>query len=154
MQEFNEFYEQTYVKFYRFIILNIPNISNTDDILQEAYLKMFKILKKKKIVDKEAYLYKVGWNLIKKEFKLKDSLPLNEDLGLCTNNTYDGVLQKMDLETIYNYLKTKDILVQKAFYLYYYGLSLEAIATTLNISLSKVKNNIYRTLKELKGVLQ
>ena len=60
----------------------------------------------------------------------------------------------MDLETIYNYLKTKDILVQKAFYLYYYGLSLEAIATTLNISLSKVKNDIYRTLKELKGVLQ
>lgn len=154
MQEFNEFYEQTYLKFCRFIILNSPNMSHADDILQEAYLKMFKILKKKKIIDKEAYLYKIGWNLIKKEFKMKDVLPLNEQLSDKDNSTYNEVLLKMDLEKIYDYIKTKDILVQKALYLYYYGLSLEQISWALNVSLAKVKNDIYRTLKELKGVLQ
>lgn len=154
MQEFNEFYEQTYLKFCRFIILNSSNMSHADDILQEAYLKMFKILKKKKIVDKEAYLYKIGWNLIKKEFKMKEALPLNEQLSDKDNSTYNKVLLKIDLEKIYDYIKTKDILVQKAFYLYYYGLSLEKISCMLNISLAKVKNDIYRTLKELKGVLQ
>lgn len=45
----------------------------------------------------------------------------------------------------------KNIIFIKVFYLYYYSdLKISQIATELNISESKVKNILYRTIKEIK----
>ena len=61
MSEFEVFYQESYAKFYRFLILQASNLNNIDDILQNAYLALYKKMKKQKIENLEAYLYKVGW---------------------------------------------------------------------------------------------
>lgn len=58
--------------------------------------------------------------------------------------------KKFDTDVIWNYLKQKPVIISKIVYLYYYeGMNLKEISECLNISLSNVKNYLYRTLKEL-----
>ena len=43
MSEFEDFYQESYAKFYRFLILQASNLNNIDDILQNAYLVLMSI---------------------------------------------------------------------------------------------------------------
>ncbi len=154
MSEFEEFYQKSYTKFYQFLILQASNLNNIDDILQNAYLAVYKKMKNQKIDNLESYLYKVGWNLLKKERKLSKECHLDENIL----NTYWSVEEKVllneDLNLVWKYLKTKDLSIQKAFYLYYLGMSIKDISKSLRVNESQVKNYIYRTRKELKEMMK
>ena len=63
----------------------------------------------------------------------------------------DVVVTKEIAQKVWEYIKKKDILTTKIFYLYYYNeLKLSQIAAELNITEQNVKNKLYRTLNELR----
>lgn len=154
MSEFEEFYQKSYTKFYQFLILQASNLNNIDDILQNAYLAVYKKMKNQKIDNLESYLYKVGWNLLKKERKLSKECHLDENILNTFWSVEEKVLLNEDLNLVWKYLKTKDLPIQKAFYLYYLGMSIKDISKSLEVNESQVKNYIYRTRKELKEMMK
>lgn len=103
-------------------------------------------------------------NIIKKHYRIKYKLKefeisFNENKNI--ENISDNfnlelsLLKKEQLDSIFNYLKKKKVLVFKVFYLFYHDeLSIKDISKELNISLSKTKNILYRTLKEIKEMLK
>ena len=70
-----------------------------------------------------------------------------------SSNIEEKVELNEDLNTVWKYVKTKEVLIQKAFYLYYLGMSIKDIAKNLKVNESQVKNYIYRTRKELKEMM-
>lgn len=61
------------------------------------------------------------------------------------------VLDNINANEVWQYIKKKDIRVIKIFYLYYcLELKISQIAIELKISESNVKNILYRTIKDIK----
>ena len=154
MSDFELFYNDTYIEFSRFLILNAPVLEHVDDLLQEAYFIAFKRFKKKDIRDQKAYLFKVGWSLIKKEYKMKQEYPIDLKVIHSKEDTEKKILESVTLEDLWQYLETKSIVLQKCVYLYYLGMHNQEIAFALHLSLAQVKNYLYRTFKELREVLK
>jgi DNA-directed RNA polymerase specialized sigma24 family protein len=66
-------------------------------------------------------------------------------------NIENDIFNKLEAEEIWNYLKKKRVEVVKVFYLYFYlDFKISEIAHILNMSDSKVKNILYRNIKEMK----
>lgn len=80
----------------------------------------------------------------------KDSkLEIKDDFDLEQN-----IITKENVKEVWEYIKNKDIITTKIFYLYFaMGLKISEIAKNLKITESNVKNKLYRTLKELKKYL-
>ena len=49
LDKFNEFYKETYSNILRYIIIKCHNINDVNDIIQEVYLELWKIMNKKNI---------------------------------------------------------------------------------------------------------
>lgn len=133
-----------------FLIYHAPLLDRVEDLLQDAYVKVYEISKRKKILDQKAYLYKVGWNLLKKEFKLKKECEFLEEIHAPIRNLEQELDVKFAWEELWNVLKEKEIQIQKCIYFYYLGMSIEEISKVLAIKKSNVKNYLYRTFKEIR----
>ena len=167
---FEELYEQTYKEILKYVICNCSNIEDVKDIVQTIYLEVLKKLKKDasfKIT--KQYILGIAKNKInsyyrfnykakiislfsnknnEEEIEILDTIPDEFDL-----QSY--LINKNDVETIWNFLKKKKIIIFKIFYLYYYSdYKIKDIAKTLNISEANVKNYLYRTLKELASFMK
>ena len=65
------------------------------------------------------------------------------------------VIDKLLLEEVNQFIKQKPQDVKKVFYLFYdVGLTIPEISKALSMSESNVKHKLYRTLKELRTLLQ
>jgi len=61
---------------------------------------------------------------------------------------------KNNVAKVWKYLKQKDLITAKIFYLYFaVDLKITEISKDLELNESNIKNRIYRTLKELKRYL-
>ena len=49
LDKFNEFYKETYSNILRYIIIKCHNINDVNDIIQDVYLELWKIMNKKNI---------------------------------------------------------------------------------------------------------
>ena len=101
---------------------------------------------------KDYYRFKYKEKLIKLITKDKEdfyeNIPSDFDLEKSISNKYD-------MKKVWDYLKGKNIIIFKVFYLYYVlDLSLKEISINLKISESNVKHYLYRTLKELNKYLE
>ncbi len=103
---------------------------------------------------KDYYRFKYKTKIISLFNKVNDTeLELLDNISLDIDIEKD-IITKEDIAFIWNYLKKKNVIISKIFYLYYYmDYDIKEIAKVLHISESNVKNNLYRTLKELKGVI-
>ena len=105
-------------------------------------------------------------NKVKKHYTLLYKLKtvslfssISEEIELIDTIKSDVDIEKIIIDTdntekIWNYLKSKKIIIQKIFYLYYeLDLTIKEISKELNIGESYTKNCLYRTLKELQKFL-
>ena len=160
---FEEIYEKTYSRVLKFIIIKCNNLDDVNDILQDTYLELLKILKKNKKINVnniENYILGIANNIIKRHYSksiyklfkqrkeddeeeinfVKDELDLEADF-----------INKENVKNVWDFVKKKDLQTAKAFYLYFsMGLKISEISKEINISESNVKNKIYRTLKQIK----
>lgn len=163
-KDFDEIYEETYKIVLKFTIVKCNNIDDINDIIQDTYLELLKILKKKKILEIENtknYILGIENNIIKryyKKVKKENIVILNmydeEDNNLEIKDEFDleaNIINKDNVEKVWNYLKGKDLITTKIFYLYFaLGLKISEISDELEVGSSFVKNRIYRTLEEIK----
>ena len=79
----------------------------------------------------------------------------NEDIDVA--DTFDleqNFMTKQDVQKVWDYIKNRDLVTAKIFYLYFVlGLKIAEIGQELNINQSNVKNKIYRTQKEIQRIL-
>jgi len=68
LYKFNKIYDNTYSSLLNYIIIKCHNVNDANDILQETYLELWKILNKKELSDIniKSYLIGIAINKIKK----------------------------------------------------------------------------------------
>ncbi len=165
LSKFNEIYNQTYLDTLKYVVIKCHNINDVNDIMQEIYFELWKILNKKEITDTnlKSFLWGIANYKIKKHYSLlqrikaisleeenMEGIPL-KDMVASSININDLVIKKDDWDNIWSYLKKKKNQdIPKIFYLYYQSdVSLKEIASLLNVNISYVKHLLYRTLHEL-----
>ena len=156
---FNDLYDKTYLDVSKYVVCNCNNINDVSDIIQSIYLEVFKLVKNKKEVNLP-YIMGISKNKLKDYYRFYYKLKLfnkNNDDNLdsipSNFNLEESFINKYDTNKVWKYLKNKNIMIFKVFYLYYnLGLSIKEIAHELNISESNVKHYLYRTLKELNNI--
>lgn len=162
---FDKVYNDTYDNLLKYVICKCSNIDDVNDIIQDTYFEFYnKLNEKKEIKDYNKYLIGICKNIIRKHYRTKykkdEFQVLFDDSNNIQNigdnfNLEESLLKKEQFDTIFKYLKEKNVLVFKVFYLFYHDeLSIKDISKELNISLSKTKNILYRTLKEIKEMLK
>lgn len=146
------------------LVLKCSNIDDVADIIQNVYLDVYKRLYKNKEITK-TYIIGIAKNKVRdyyrfnykakfvslfssKEMPLIDSIPSDIDIEKSMSIKYDTQL-------VWDYLKSKNVIISKIFYLYFkLELTLKEISEELGISISNVKHYLYRTLKELNTYLE
>jgi len=165
IQEFNKIYDKTYNNVLKYVIVKCSNLDDVNDIVQDIYLEVYKKLNNVDINYIDKYIFGIAKNKIKKYYgllyKLKNFSLFNSDDKEILDNvpSLDDiekiVIDNYDLEVIWGYLSSKKVIIGKIFYLFYVvGFTIKEISLELSVSESYVKNSIYRTLKELKEVME
>ena len=158
LENFEDIYNDTYDRTLRYIICNCYNIQDVNDIVQETYLELYKLLQKKKMVELDNYYnYIIGIAKIRMQkhySKKANSIGMDDYYNFEAPADIDieaDAINKLNAEKVWKYIKQKDILVVKVFYLYYYSeFKISEIATELSLTESNVKNILYRTIKDIK----
>lgn len=162
-EQFKKIYDETYNNILRYIIIKTSNINEVNDIIQETYLELWNILKRRVLREENLNSFMIGIanNKIKKhytflkklKFLIKDSSNKDiEDIKEEKISLEELNIKKEEWDSVWRYLKTrKNQDIPKIYYLYYVeGINIKEIALVLKVRESYVKNLLYRTLKELK----
>lgn len=143
------------------------NIDDVNDMLQETYMELLKKIRKRKILESEnidSFLFGIANNIIKRHFhKFKKEKMIylysnnDDNTPLDIEDTFDleqDFITRENIDKVWQYIKTKDLITTKVFYLYFIlGLKISEVTNELDIGESNAKNKIYRTLKEVKEYL-
>ena len=153
LDKFDVVYNESYKDISRYVVLNANNIGDVKDILQNIYLEVYKNIDK---VSDKNYVFGIAKNVLKKYYRFKflrkDDTEITDNIK-SNINLEKKVMDKFDTELVWKYLKKKNNNIAKIIYLYYYeDFTIKEIANSLNLTESKVKNYIYRTLKELRRI--
>ena len=138
------------------------NIEDVNDLVQDTYVELYNILKKKQKIYLEncqSFVIGIAKKKIQKYYGLLYRLKNhniyqveNEEIELPDDWDLEvETIKKLSAEAVWNYIKTKNIKTVKVFYLYYCTeIKISQIAKELNMSESNVKNILYRTIKDIK----
>jgi len=163
---FEMLYEKTYDRTLNYIVRNCKNIDDVNDIIQDTYIELYKIICKKKLTSLDnpnAYVIGIAKNKLKKYYSLKFKF---NDLSLFSGNGFELIdyvksdvniesiiITKENMKDIWSFLKKKKTLVCQIFYFHYYlDMTIKEISGELKISESTIKSKLYRTLKEMNKV--
>ena len=159
LNKFNEIYNKTYNLVVKYVVCKCNNIDDVNDIIQDIYIALYKQLQKNNNIENiNQYVIGIAKNKINRyyglSYKIKNLFTKTEINNLKNNTDIEkNIIDKDKLEKIWRYLKNKNIIIFKIFYLYYIdSLTIKEISNHLNINESTVKNYLYRTLKELKNI--
>ena len=161
--EFHEIYNKTYQSILKFIAVKCQNVEDINDILQDTYTELYKVLNKRTIIELEtevAFIIGIAKKVLKRYFSFKYKYQLlsysinTDELEIDVQDKFDleqDIITKNNVEEIWHYLNRKNLITSKIFYLYFcLDMKISEIAKELNLKESTVKTKIYRTLKELK----
>jgi RNA polymerase sigma-70 factor (ECF subfamily) len=170
---FNEIYDFTQKALLAFVTAKCRSTSDIGDILQDTYMELYSLLCKRGvdyIRNDKAVVFKIAKQKLARYYSLVEKLRLfvpfvskNDDGDeiLLTDSEADAFLSdiftvdQLTIDSAKQILKQKTEDVRKAFYLFYeVGLPIPEVSKLLSISESNVKNKIYRTLAELRQLLQ
>lgn len=156
-KDFEGIYRKTYNSLLKYIIIKCNKVEDINDIVHDTYLELLKILKRKKKIEVkilENYIFGIANNIIKRYYYKKNNIVTyesKEDEDIEIKDEFDleqNFITKENVQFVWNYIKSKDLITIKIFYLYFsLDIKISDIAKELNINESTVKNKIYRTLK-------
>ena len=172
---FDEIYNSTKKAVLVYVTTKCGHTADISDILQETYMELYRVLSKRGaeyVTNEKAFVLRLAKQKIARYYTLSDRLrgfvSLTSTDG--DNNENEVELSDFDangflledfavnntlLEIARQFIKSKPENVKKVFYLFYdVELSIPEIAQILSMSESSVKNKLYRTLKELRNIIQ
>ncbi|MCL2546524.1 MAG: RNA polymerase sigma factor [Oscillospiraceae bacterium] len=170
---FNEIYDTTYNAVLSFVAYRCKNVADIGDVVQETYVELYNMLQKRGVdyvQNEQAIALKIAkqklsryYSLVEKLQRLVplfavndegDEVPLT-DLEADAFLAEDYNVNQAVLSEAQEMIAKKPDDVRKVLYLYYdKGLSIDEVAKKLSLTQSNVKNKLYRTLKELRKLLQ
>ena len=179
VSRFNEIYDSTNKTVLAFITAKCGNTADVGDIFQETYMELYQRLQKRGadyVKDGKNFTLRVAKNKIARHYKLAERLKMftsmtmtikneNEDnetelsgadmdAFLAEDNIEDYLINQEILEDVRRFIKQKPADVGQIFYFFYeMDLSILEIAQILSLTESNVKHKLYRTLKELRNLL-
>lgn len=170
---FDEIYSSTRKATLAYITAKCGRTSDISDVFQETYMELYQVLCKRGaeyVTNEKALVLQIAKRKIARYYSLLERMRLfvsmytvNEDgdeialsdLEADAFISEDFTVSHTALETAQQLINSKPEDVQKVFYLMYdVELSIPEIAKALSMSESNVKNKLYRTLKELRSLLQ
>lgn len=170
LENFEEIYNQSYKYVLKFILQKCSNIDDVNDLVQNTYLNLFEYLHKKETIeleDYQSYLIAIAKKQLAKHYGLL--YKIQEYFILKTENEeYSELVEeidskieiekeivlKLDAEEVWKNIKQKDIKTIKIFYLYFHEeLKITEFSKLLDLKESNVKNVLYRTLKEIRKIV-
>lgn len=162
LEGFEEIYNSTYNNTLKYVVCKCSNFDDVNDLVQDTYVELYNILKKKQkiyIENCQSFVIGIAKKKIQKYYGLLYRLKNhnvyqaeNEEIDLPDDFDLEAeTVKKLNAEAVWNYVKSKNIKVIKVFYLYYCTeIKISQIAKELSMSESNVKNILYRTIKDIK----
>lgn len=158
LRQFDLLYENTYFDVSKYVICKCSSPEDVEDILQNIYLAVFKAISKNinitntyimgiaknKVKDYYRFNYKekiVSLFSSKDDLEMIDIIPADVDIE-------NSLMDKYDTDFVWEYLKSKKVIIFKVFYLYFkLELTIKEISECLNLTESNVKHYLYRTIR-------
>ena len=167
--EFEQMYNATYDNVSFYVLTKCGRIPEAEDILQETYAELFRVLKEKGaayILVPEAFVMQLAKSKVfyyygDKERRRAGSYAEISDTdnagewayAACEEDWQDALVDKLTAEEVMAYLAEKDALTREIFYQrYFQDKTLKEIAKSCGVKETTVKNHLYRTLQELRGM--
>lgn len=170
---FDQIYNLTYTNTLRFVTARCGDPGDISDILQEVYAELYRVLLTRGtsyILQPEAFVTQLARSKVYRHYtlreKIKNIFPASsirhpdseEGMEGSFETAEEGALEELVadrilLQKIAEFIKTKPGDVQKIFYLYYVlEQSSSQIAKDLHLHESTVKSKIYRTVREVRAL--
>jgi len=167
--QFEQMYNATYNNVSFYVLTKCGRIPEAEDILQETYAELFRVLKEKGaayILVPEAFVMQLAKSKVyyyygDKERRRAGSYAEISDADnarepaytACEEDWQDALVDKLTAEEVMAYLAEKDALTREIFYQHYFqDKTLKEIAKSCGVKETAVKNHLYRTLQELRGM--
>jgi len=170
---FNELYDSAYRDVLLFITAKCGNTADIRDIAQETWLELYQLLCRRGaayVRSGRAIALKIARQKLSRHYarmeRRRDIISLtaeNEDGDAVTLSDFeaeafwaeDVAVNQLLVEQARQLIRQRPEEVKKVFYLFYdMDCSIPEIAKALSMSESNVKHKLYRTLKELRALLQ
>ena len=170
---FDEIYNSTNKAVLAFITSKCGNSADINDIFQDTYMELYKILIKRGanyITNEKALIFRIAKRKIAQHYSLLERLRIFVSMTVTNENGEEAELSDFDindflmedyavnqimLDNVRKFIMSKPEDIKKVYYLFYdVGLTIPEIAIALSISESNVKHKLYRTLKEIKNLLK
>ena len=158
LKQFDLLYENTYFDVSKYVVCKCSKPDDVEDILQNIYLSVFIAIISKSDITK-TYIMGIAKHKINDyyRFKYKEkiiSLFSSKDDFESINEIQSDIdieaslLDKYDTDFVWEYLKSKKVIIFKVFYLYFnLEMSIKEISKCLNLTESNVKHYLYRTIR-------
>ena len=169
---FNEIYYCTNKAVLSFVTAKCGNTADIQDIMQDTYVEIYRILQKRGadyIKNEKALALRIARQQLSRYYSLAQRLKMfvpmtvkNDDgdeveltdLEADSFLTEEFVINQSIIEQVKQMISQKPQDVKKVFYLFYdVGHTIPEIAKSLSMSESNVKHKLYRTLKEIRKVV-
>lgn len=166
---FNEAYDKTINSLTRYVVSKCSNILDTEDILQNIYARFFQRIVKKgyeDIENAEAFLISIAkfecknYYAGQKKHSVTESFSdysdeqmvmVEAEMSRSQKNLEDVLCDELLAREIFEDISEADPVTGRIFYLYFVcDLKLTEVAKELDMSLSAVKNKLYRTIERQK----
>lgn len=151
-QAFSEFYQQTSATLRNYVARVMGNVTNADDIVQEAYLRM---LRRPPPTDDprelRAYLFRVASNLITDRWRRQKHEAAASEMPEALANSPDAVRQ-FDMKRMFHRLRRRDR--QLMWLAYVEEASHREIAATLGLRERSIRVMLSRAREKLTKLLR
>ncbi len=166
---FNQVYDQTHKAISRFVVSKCGSLDDAEDIIQNVYARFYKRITQKGCEDiesPEAFLINIAkfecrtyFSGRKKRDKVtsfsdyteEEMVKIEEEMSRPQKRMEDVLTDKLLAKQIFDDIMKSDKLTGQIFYLYFAcDMKLEDIANELDVTLSTVKNKLYRTIERQK----
>jgi len=169
---FDEIYDSTSKAVLGYITAKCGRTADINDIFQDVYLELYQVLKKRGadyVKDSGAFVMQITKQKLARHYSLMERLRMfvsmtvsNEDgeavelldFDIEEFRVEDFAVDRTLLDSAKEFIRSKPEDIKRVFYLYYdLDMKIPEVAQMLGISESNVKNKLYRTLKELRALL-
>ena len=169
---FNEIYDSTNKSVLVFITAKCGRTADISDIFQDTYVELYQLLNRRGVgyvTNELALILRIAKRRVARHYSLLERLRSFVPTGMTNGDgdefdlsdleadsfpTEDFAVNRIMLEEAWQFIRQKPEDTKKVFYLFYHaGLTIPEIAQMLEIGESNVKNKLYRTIRELRTLL-
>lgn len=166
---FNRVYKETFPSVSRYVVSKCGSIQESEDILQNIFTRFYQRIAKKGFEDienAEAFLINIAkfecknyFGFVRKhsgtssfaDFTEEQMVAVEAEMSREQANLEDVLCNSMVAKQIFDDIARDDPVTGKIFYLHFVcDLKLDEVAKELGLSLSGVKNKLYRTIERQK----